>query len=187
MKHIDINWILGISFSIYILLSIIELIGLYRYNLRFYNNGFKIFEKNLKFKFSNWKGLDGDYSEKEGKYIFIPEFKVGYLITKFNYFRVYSPIAFSSGLPLTIFGKFTEKNNEINVSFYISYRIAFLIALWFLAIILISLFAWNLMALGIGIFGIVFSLFLLYIAKLFYQGKMLTMTDELSKILKIRK
>jgi hypothetical protein len=48
-------------------------------------------------------------------------------------------------------------------------------------------FAWNLMALGIGIFGIVFSLFLLYIAKLFYQGKMLTMTDELSKILKIRK
>ena len=47
----------------YILLWIIELIGLHRFNLRFYNYGFKVYEKTLKHKFSNWNNLDDIYNK----------------------------------------------------------------------------------------------------------------------------
>jgi len=183
----NINLILGIAISFYIVLSIVELIGLHRFNLRFYNYGFKIFEKNIKHKFSNWNDLDEIYTEKEGEYVFLPEMKIGYFVTNFNFYRVYSPFVTSSGIPLTIFGKINDENNEVKLSFYISFRVVFIIAFWFLTIILISIFSWTLMALGIGTFGILFSLGMLFVAKLFYQGKMLVMTDEISNILKIRK
>lgn len=183
----NIILILGIAISIYILLSIIELMGLHRFNLRFYNYGFKIFEKNIKHKFSNWKDLDEVYTEKEGEYVFIPDMKVGYFVTNFYFYRVYSPIAYSRGIPLTIFGKINDENNEVKLSFYISFRVVFIIVSWFLAIILISIFSWTLMALAIGAFGIIITFGMLFVAKLFYQGKMLMMTDEISNILKIRK
>jgi len=183
----DINLILGISISIYIILSIIELIGLHRFNLRFYNYGFKIFEKIIEHKFSNWKDLDEIYTEKEGKYVFIPDMKIGYFVTNFNFYRNYSPIAFSRGIPLTIFGKINDENNEVKLTFYISFRVVFLIVSWILTVILISIFSWTLMSLAIGVFGVIFSLGMLFVAKLFYQGKMLVMTDEISNILKIRK
>jgi len=183
----DINLILSISIAIYIILSIIELIGLHRFNLRFYNYGFKIFEKNIKHKFSNWKDLDEIYTEKEGEYVFIPDMKFGYFVTNFDFYRIYSPIAYSRGIPLTIFGKINDENNEVKLSFYISYRVVFIIVSWFLAIIMISIFSWTLMGLAIGVFGVKFTLGMLFVAKLFYQGKMLMMTDEVSNILKIRK
>ena len=179
--------ILGIAISIYILLSVIELIGLHRFNLRFYNYGFKIFEKSIKHKFSNWNDLDEIYTEKEGEYVFLPDMKVGYFVTNFYFYRVYSPFAYSRGIPLTIFGKIYDENNEVKLLFYISYRVVSIIVSWLLAIILISILSWTLMGLAIGVFGILFSLGLLYVAKLFYQGKMLVMTEEVSKILKIRK
>jgi len=183
----NINLILVIAISIYTLLSIIELIGLHRFNLRFYKCGFRIFEKNIKHKFSNWKDLEAIYAEKEGEYVFIPDMKVGYFITNFNFYRVYSPIAYTRGIPLTIFGKINDENNEVKLLFYISFRVVYIIVTWFVAIILISILAWTLIALAIGVFGVIFSLGLLYVAKLFYQGKMLVMTDEISEILKIRK
>ena len=183
----NINLILGIAISFYIVLSIVELIGLHRFNLRFYNYGFKIFEKNIKYKFSNWNNLDDIYTKKEGKYVFIPEVKVGYFVTNFSFYRVYSPIAYSSGIPLTIFGKIKDENNEVKVSFYISYRVVSILVFWFLTIILISIFSWTLMALAIGIFGILFTLGLLFVVKIFYEGKILMMTEEISTILKIRK
>lgn len=183
----NINIILFLAISIYILLSIIELIGLHRFNLRFYDYGFKIFEKSIKHKFSNWKNLDEVYTEKEGKYLLISEMKVGYFVTNFNFFQSYSPIASFRGIPLTIFGKINENKNELKLSFYISYRVVFIIISWFLAIILISVSTWSLIGLGIGIFGILLSLGMLFGVKLFYQGKILMMTDETSNILKTRK
>jgi len=183
----NIYLILGIAISIYILLSIIELIGLHRFNLRFYNYGFKIFEKNIKYKFSNWNNLDEIYTKKEGKYVFIPEEKVGYFVTNFNFYRVYSPIVITSGIPLTIFGKIKDENNEVKLAFYISYRVVSILGLWFLTIILISIFSCTLMALAIGIFGIIFTLGLLFVVKIFYEGKMLMMIDEISNVLRIRK
>ena len=183
----NINLILVVASAIYILLSIIELIGLHRFNLRFYNYGFKIFEKNIKHRAINWNDLDEIYREEEGEYVFIPDMKVGYFVTNFNFYRIYSPIASSRGIPLTIFGKITDETNEVKLSFYISFRVVFIIGSWFLILILISILSWNLMALMIGIFGIIFSLGVLYVAKLFYQGKMLVMMDELSNILKNKK
>ncbi len=171
----------------YILLWIIELIGLHRFNLRFYNYGFKVYEKTLKHKFSNWNNLDDIYTEKEGKYVFLSDSKVGYFVSRLSYFRSYSLFAFSRGLPVTIFGKIRDENNEIKVTFYIPYRIVIVISLWFLAFILISIFTWTWLALAIGIFGVLFSILMILLIRPFYEGKMLVMTDEVLGILKIRK
>jgi len=183
----NLNVILIIVATIYVLLWIIELVGLQLFNLRFFNYGFKIYEKTLKHKFSNWNNLDDIYSEKEGRYVFLSDVKVGYFVSKFYYFRNYSPIASFRGIPLTIFGKIREENNEIKLTFYISYRIVFLISSWFLAFILVPIFTWTLEALAIGIFGILFSTLMIFLIKPFYEGKMLMMFDEVSHILKIRK
>lgn len=178
--------IIGIVFSVYILLSAIELIGLHRFNLKFYNNGFKVFEKSIKYKFSNWKDVGEIYQEREGEYVFITSMKVGYFVTNFNFYRNYILFARSVGIPLTIFGKIIDENNEVKLLFYISYRIVFMIVSWFLVIILLSAFSWTLIGLMVGAFGIVFTLVMLYFAKLFYRGKMLMMADEIATILKIR-
>jgi len=184
---IDLNVILIIVATIYVLLWIIELVGLHRFNLRFFSKGFKVYEKIVKYKFSNWNNLDDIYSEKEGRYVFLSDEKVGYFVSKFYYHKIYSPIASFRGIPLTIFGKIKDENNEIKLTFYISYRIAILISAWFLAIILVSIFAWTLEALALGIFGILFSSLMIYLIKPFYKGKILMMVDEVSDILKIRK
>ena len=83
--------------------------------MRFYNYGFKVYEKTLKHKFSNWNNLDDIYTEKEGKYVFLSDSKVGYFVSRLSYFRSYSLFAFSRGLPVTIFGKIRDENNEIKV------------------------------------------------------------------------
>jgi hypothetical protein len=155
--------------------------------LRFYNYGFKVYEKTLKHKFSNWNNLDDMYTEKEGKYVFLSDSKVGYFVSRLSYFRSYSLFAFSRGLPVTIFGKIRDENNEIKVTFYIPYRIVIVISLWFLAFILISIFTWTWLALAIGIFGVLFSILMILLVRPFYEGKMLVMTDEVLGILKIRK
>lgn len=183
----NLNVILIIVATIYVLLWIIELVGLHRFNLRFFNNGFKVYQKIFKHKFSNWNNLDDIYSEKEGRYVFLSDVKVGYFVSKFYYFRIYSAIASSNGIPLTLFGKIKDENNELKLTFYISYRIVFLISSWFLAFILVPIFTWTLEALAIGILGILFSILMIFLIRPFYEGKMLMMADEVSNILKIRK
>ena len=116
-----------------------------------------------------------------------PDSKVGYFVSRLSYFRSYSLFAFSRGLPVTIFGKIRDENNEIKVTFYIPYRIVIVISLWFLAFILISIFTWTWLALAIGIFGVLFSILMILLIRPFYEGKMLVMTDEVLGILKIRK
>jgi len=183
----NLGQILGILLLIYVVLTIIELIGLHRFKLQFYNKGFKIFRKEIAIKFSNWNYLDGIYSEKEGNYVFIPEMKVGYFVTRMRYYRRYSLFAFSRGIPLTIFGQFIERENKLEIIYFISYRLVVLIFLWLVTWIVLPIMTWNLIGIGVGIGGILFTLFFIYLANMFQQGKMLIISDEISKILKIRK
>lgn len=176
-----------IVFSIfYITISIIELIGLHKFNLNFYKRGFNIFNKEITIKSSNWKNLDGVYSEKAAKYVFIPDLKEGFFVTKFYFTKRYSVFASSQGFPLTIFGRFYIDDGKLFINYLISYRIIILIGLWFLFWVITSITSENLNGIGIGIAGILFSLFLLYIIKIFQMGKMLTMSDEIIKILNIK-
>jgi hypothetical protein len=179
--------IIGIVFSIYIITTIFELVKLHRFDLKYFNYGFKIFKKVIDHKFSNWNNLDGIYEEKEGKYVFLPEMKIGYFITKFRFFKSYSLIAHSSGLPLTIFGKFEEIENKLIMTYFISYRLVILISMWLIIWTVLPIMTGKLLGFAIGIGGILFTLLILYVVNMFQQGKMLIMSDEVSKILKIKK
>ena len=172
---------------IYVVATIIELSGLHRFNLRFFNNGFKIYKRVISHHFSNWSDLDGIYSEKEGNYVFLPESRIGYFVSRFIFFKSYSLIAYSRGLPLTIFGRFVESDNKLEITYFISYRLVSLISIWLLIWTVLPILTGKLLTIGIGIAGVLFTLLILYLFYTFQQGKMLIMSDEIEKILKIKK
>lgn len=176
-----------VSFLImYLVVTIIELTGLYRFNLRYFDNGFKIYKREISLHFSNWTGLDGIYSEKEGNYVFLPQLRVGYFISRFIFYRN-SLFVFYSGVPLTIFGRFEEIENKLEITYSISYRLVFLISIWLITWTVFPILTGSFLSIGIGIGGIVFTLLILYIVYTFQQGKMLVMSDEIEKILKVKK
>ncbi len=186
--------IFGIVISIYFLVSIIELIGLHRFNLKFYNHGFKILEKTIKYKCLDWKSLNEIYTEEVGEYVFIADMKVGYFVTNVNFYSTYRLFTFFRfiyyrGTPITIFGKITDENSEIIISFYISYRLVFVVVLWLLAIIATSVYitvlTWTFDGLIMGVIGLILSLGIWYIAKLYYRFKTARMIDEIVNILRI--
>lgn len=173
--------------GLYIIWTIVELIEIHRFNLKFFNYGLKIFSRKLNFRFSNWRNFDGIYSEKEAKYAFIPELKTGYFVTKFSFYRHYSLFASSKGMPLTIFGKFTESENEIMIEYKISYRLVLLFSILIIALTIIPFLSGQLIAFAIVLIGILVLSGLIYISYLFLQGKMLIISDEIEEKLKIKK
>ena len=172
---------------IYVVATIIELTGLHRFNLRYFGNGFKIYKREISYHFSNWTNLDGIYSEKEGNYVFLPELKMGYFVSRYRFFRSYSLIAYSRGFPLTIFGRFNESDNKLEITYFISYRLVILISIWLLIWTGLPILTGKLLSIGIGVAGILFTTFMLYIVYTFQQGKMLVMSDEIEKILKVKR
>ena len=66
------------------ILTIIELTNLNNFNLKFYDFGITIFRKEINVHFSNWNYQDGIYEEQEGKFVFIPEMRKGYFVTRFK-------------------------------------------------------------------------------------------------------
>jgi hypothetical protein len=172
---------------IYVVATIIELVGLYRFNLRFFDNGFKIYKREISHQFSNWSNLDGIYSEKEGNYVFLPEYKIGYFVSRLRFYRNYSIFAYSRGLPLIIFGRFTDSDNKLEITYFISYRLVFLITIWLLIWTVLPISTGKLLTIVLGVAGVSFTLLILYFIYIFQQGKMLIMSDEIEKILKIKK
>ncbi|MCL3781415.1 hypothetical protein EMN47_13575 [Prolixibacteraceae bacterium JC049] len=141
-------------------------------------------------KFSNWKYFDGIYKEKEGKYVFIPDLKTGYFITRFRFYKQHSIIASSSGIPLTIFGDFEENDGVLKINYKISYRLIFLILAWFSTLVIflvLSVIKGNLLVLAVALVGIAITLLALYFVYIFQNGKMLLISDEISKLLEINK
>ncbi len=170
--------------------TIIELINLNRFNLKFFSFGRTIYRHELKVEFSNWKYFDGIYEEKEGKYVFIPDLKTGYFVTRFRFYRQHSILSQSSGMPLTIFGDFEESNGILKINYKISYRLLFLILAWltpWVVVPIISAIKGNFIGLAVGLEGIAFTILFLYFIYIFQNGKMLLISDEISRLLKIRK
>jgi hypothetical protein len=182
----NIEQLLLIIFGIWIIWYVSELIYLHSFNIRLFQFGSKIFTKKIRIEFSNWNNLDGIYSEKESKYVFIPELKTGYFVTNFYFFRFHSILYQSRGLPLTIFGKFELIDSCLKIEYRISYRITFFIGIIFLGVLTFTIASGNILSIGIGGFNIlVFSGFL-YLVYLYQQGRMLIISDEIVKLLKIK-
>jgi len=173
--------------GLYLLLTGIELFTLHSFNIRFFAFGLTIFKRNFKYRFSNWNYFNGIYSEKEARYVFIPGLRTGYFITKFDFYRNYSLIASSRGLPLTIFGRFKEVNNELFIEYRISYRLVLLFLILIGFLVIKPILTLNLIDLGIGIAILFFITVIALLIFLFQKGKMLTISDEIQKLLKIRK
>jgi len=171
---------------VYILLTIIEIVGLHRFDLKYYQRGFKIFRKEKKIRFSNWNNLDGIYTQDEGKYVFVPDMRIGYFVTRFRFYRKYSLFAYSKGFPLTIYGSFYEQDNKLTITYFISYRLFALILLWFFVWTVLSIVSMSWIGLVVGVFGVLISALFIYLIKIFQTGKMLTMFDEIVKILIVK-
>lgn len=172
---------------IYLTVTIIELTGLHRFNLRYFDYGFKIYKREISHHFRNWTNLDGIYSEKEGNYVFLPDLRMGYFVSRFIVFRNPNFFVFYRGVPLTIFGKFLESENRLEITYFISYRLVFLISIWLIVWTVFPILTGSLLSIGIGIAGILFTSLILYLVYTFQQGKMLIISDEIEKILKVRK
>jgi hypothetical protein len=182
----NIEKVLLIILGIWMIWYVSELIYLHSFNIRLFQFGSKIFTKKIRIEFSNWNNLDGIYSEKESKYVFIPELRTGYFVTNFYFYRSHSIIYESRGLPLTIFGKFELIDSYLKIEYRISYRITFFIGIIFLGILTFTIASGNILSIGIGgLFVIVLSAFL-YLAYLFQLGRMLIISDEIIKLLKIK-
>lgn len=174
---------------IYIILTIVELVSLYRFNLHYYDRGFKIYKREIACAFSNWRDLDGVYYGKEGSYVFLPEMKMGYFITNYSFYRRNGLWSYQT-IPLTIFGRFEEGEKQLEITYFISYRLVFFLAIWFIMCTLLPLlagiFKGDWVFLLFALCGPSVTFLILYFVHTFQQGRMLIMSDEIARILKIR-
>lgn len=181
----EFSYILGILFLSYIIWTIIELICLHRFNLKSFNYGVKVFQKELNFKHINWDNLDEYYTEHLAEYVFLQEYKIGYFVSNLSFDQYYSPLASSKGMSLTIFGKIEVIEHKLKISFYISYRLIALLIL-FIVLCIVAIIATSSLFSTLFIIGICGILFIPFkIISVFQQGKMLTMVDEIKGILRI--
>jgi hypothetical protein len=174
---------------IYIILTIVELVGLYRFNLNYYDRGFKIYKREIACTFSNWRDLDGVYDGKEGSYVFLPEMGMGYFITKYSFYTRNGLWSYYT-IPMTIFGRFEEVDKQLEITYFISYRLVFLLSIWLILCTLLpiiaGLFTGNWIAFVIALCGGSLSFLIVYIVHTFQQGRRLIMSDEIASLLKIR-
>ena len=171
---------------VWIIASILELSYLYKFNLKGYTKGIVIHRKEIDVKFSNWNDFDGIYEDEEAKYVFIPDAKIGYFISRLRFYRQYSFFAHSYSLPFTIFGTFREENNKIHLEYRVSYRLLYLFIVILIPGILIPVIKGEYTEIGLGIFGILASSLILFITYLFKKNIMKIIKDETLNYLKVK-
>ena len=135
----------------------------------------------------NWRNFDGIYQEKEGKYVFIPDIKTGYFVTRFYFVRRYGIVWSTSIFPLTIFGTFKQVNDRLIIEYKISYRLIFMICFVFLAWLYIPIYTKNLSAILVSVAGILLTSLIAYISYRFKRLKMELVADEIEHLLKLKK
>jgi len=171
---------------LYLIWTVIELKNLHKFNIGYFDRGFRIFSKEIKHRFLNWKYLDGIYEESVAKYAFLPDFKTGFFVTKFEFFRHRNFIYQSRGFPLTIFGKIEEKENKIELSYFISHRLFGLISLIYLGWISLPIITGKWEVILFSLVGILITTLILYIVYRFKKWKMILILEEIIKILKVK-
>lgn len=170
---------------LYIIWTVYELVLLHRFNLKNFESGVKIYKRKIDFRFIKWEQLDGIYKCKEAKYVFVPELREGYFVTRYRTHRYYNPFVYSRGMPLTVFGKFNEESDQLVIEYKISYRVVTLISLWLIFCIFVPVFNGDFTNIGIGLLVSVVSFFFIYLWYLFLEGKLLIISDEIAELLKI--
>ena len=99
----------------YIILYLFEIVNLHRFKLNFFNFGFNLRLRKIKMGYCQWNNKDGIYKRDVGKYVFIPESKIGYFVTKFTLLRRFGIFGYSIGNQCTIYGSFCESEGEIAI------------------------------------------------------------------------
>jgi len=171
---------------LWVILTIIELTNLNNFNLKFYDFGITIFRKEINVHFSNWNYQDGIYEEQEGKFVFIPEMRKGYFVTRFRTYRRYGIIGVRSYLPLTIFGQFEEIDYKLIIEYKISFKLALLIGTIVLAWFCLPLLTKMFSTLLVSIIGSLITSLIVYIIYRFKKMKMILLADEIKKLLKLK-
>jgi hypothetical protein len=168
-------------------LTFYELINIHRFNLKFFDYGFRVWKKELSPGILKWDNLDGIYKKNEGKYVFIPELKIGYFVTRFYFVRRYGIVRVTNIFPITIFGIFSAVDGKLNIEYKISYRlisiIVSIILLWFYLPIWTKSFS----ALWASLVGVLLTCLILFIWYRFKRIKMILLANEIENLLKFRK
>lgn len=183
----ELNFFLLVIILVYIIVSIVVLVNIYKFDLRFYKFGITIFTKSFQKQSYNWIDKDGVYFEKSSRYVFIPTMKLGYFVTRFVLFNSYSLFSYSIGLPLTVFGEFYECEGRINIIYKIYFGVLIfpvLLLIFLLVYMIMAIFGGNLTFALIGLFfsGITFTVF--YVLFQLQKSKFSIICDELQSLLK---
>ncbi len=179
--------ILIVFLTCWLVVTVYELRNIHSFNLKFLDIGVTILRKEINPRFINWKGFDGIYEEKEGKFVFLPDLKIGYFVTIFRFYRRYGLIGGSYNIfPLTIFGSFAEIEGRLIIKYKVSYRLAFLVGficiLWFC----IPILTMNFSSIIASIIGTALTCLITYLAYVFKKMKMKLLTDELKNLLNVK-
>lgn len=161
MENIHILLLIGILYTIW---CIVELYNLHRFNISFFNKGLKVYTSGFCNKLVDWENLNSVVSsDSECKYAFFESIRKGCFVTKFTIFKRTHVMAYSWGIPLTIYGIISEFENKVRVSFYISFRLAILVVMLNLFFIITVLFS------GSWMISFVFLTLLILASVIFYQ------------------
>lgn len=172
------------SILVYLLVYLIELVGLHAFKLNFFSAGITVQTRKVKVVNSKWANKDGIYKANQGRYVFIPNLKAGYFVTRFKFFRRFGLIGYSIGNPCTIFGNFQEISNEVVVKYRISYRTMSSIFIWYLLLIIFTFYNGELKFIGIGAVFIIITTIIFSIYYQFQKRRMSIICDEIIMFLK---
>jgi hypothetical protein len=132
---------------------------------------------------SLWHDRDGVYQFKNGKYVFIPDLKIGYFVSRLSFYKHDGVFSSYFTIPFTVFGKFKESKNSILIEYYLSVRIAFLVGSVVLTLLALPIVHKSIEA-YLFVIPAIFILFLILyvIYKMTIRIKILDIKDEIEII-----
>ncbi|TKG90815.1 hypothetical protein EYV94_23410 [Puteibacter caeruleilacunae] len=179
-----------VIFLVFILVCLVAhvyiLVNIHRFNLRYFKSGIIIFKRTIKRTYCRWNNKDGVYSMRIANFVFIPEMRIGYFVTKFKMFKQSNLFFISRGLPLTIFGEFYENNNQVEIIFKVSYGVLIppvLLMLFVLTIITMAIREDKFEFVLFGISIILIIVLVIYVLYRFQKEKMLSIENELQTLI----
>ncbi len=162
------------------------LVKVHNFNLTYYKLGIIFFKRTIKKTHYRWSNKDGIYSMNTANFVFIPEMRLGYFVTKFKTFKQSSIFVTSKGLPLTIFGEFYENKNQIEIIFKVSYGVLILpvlLMLFVLTFITMAIMEGEFEFVLFGISIVIIIAIIIYVLYRFQKEKILSIEEELQTLI----